>query len=135
MTFHLEIVTPDGVSFDGEAESLYVRTQTGDIGILPNHIDYVSALGMGQARITVNGEVRTAACIGGMVSVSGGEVKLVATTFEWSEEIDVARAKDAELRARKILEEKKLSDEELRLAEARLHRALVRQSVGKKWLP
>ena len=135
MTFHLEIVTPDGVSFDGEAESLYVRTQTGDIGILPNHIDYVSALGMGQAKVTVNGETRTAACIGGMVSVSGGEVKLVATTFEWSEEIDVARAKDAELRARKILEEKKLSDEELRLAEARLHRALVRQSVGKKWLP
>ena len=135
MTFHLQIVTPDGVSFDGEAESLYVRTQTGDIGILPNHIDYVSALGMGQAKVTVEGETRTAACIGGMVSVSGGEVKLVATTFEWSEEIDVARAKDAELRARKILEEKKLSDEELRLAEARLHRALVRQSVGKKWLP
>ena len=133
MTFHLEIVTPDGVSFDGEAESLYVRTQTGDIGILPNHIDYVSALGMGQARITVNGEVRTAACIGGMVSVSGGEVKLVATTFEWSEEIDVARAKAAEARARKILEEKKLSDEELHLAEARLHRALVRQRAAGKW--
>ena len=133
MTFHLEIVTPDGVSFDGEAESLYVRTQTGDIGILPNHIDYVSALGMGQARITVNGEVRTAACIGGMVSVSGGEVKLVATTFEWSAEIDVARAKAAEARARKILEEKKLSDEELHLAEARLHRALVRQRAAGKW--
>ena len=133
MTFHLEIVTPDGVSFDGEVESLYVRTQTGDIGILPNHIDYVSALGMGQARVTVNGEVRTAACIGGMVSVSGGEVKLVATTFEWSEEIDVARAKAAEARARKILEDKKLSDEELHLAEARLHRALVRQRAAGKW--
>ncbi len=132
MTFHLEIVTPDGVSFDGEAESLYVRTQTGDIGILPNHIDYVSALGMGQARVNVNGETRTAACIGGMVSVSGGEVKLVATTFEWAEEIDVARAKSAEERARRILDEKKLTDEELRLAEARLHRALVRQSVGRK---
>ena len=111
----------------------YVRTQTGDIGILPNHIDYVSALGMGQARVTVNGEVRTAACIGGMVSVSGGEVKLVATTFEWSEEIDVARAKAAEARARKILEDKKLSDEELHLAEARLHRALVRQRAAGKW--
>ena len=133
MTFHLEIVTPDGVSFDGEAESLYVRTQTGDIGILPNHIDYVSALGMCQSMITVNGEVRTDACIGGMVSVSGGVVKLVATTFEWSEEIDVARAKAAEARARKILEEKKLSDEELHLAEARLHRALVRQRAAGKW--
>ena len=132
MTFHLEIVTPDGVSFDGQAESLYVRTQQGDIGILPNHIDYVSALGMGQAKVTVDGQTRTAACIGGMVSVSGGEVKLVATTFEWAEDIDVPRAKAAEDRARRAIDEKQLSEEELRLAEARLKRALVRQSVGKR---
>ena len=132
MTFHLEIVTPDGVSFDGQAESLYVRTQQGDIGILPNHIDYVSALGMGQAKVTVDGQTRTAACIGGMVSVSGGEVKLVATTFECAEDIDVPRAKAAEDRARRAIDEKQLSEEELRLAEARLKRALVRQSVGKR---
>ena len=132
MTFHLQIVTPDGVSFDGQAERLDVRTQQGDIGILPNHIDYVAALGMGQARVVVDGEIKKAACIGGMVSVSGGEVKLVATTFEWAEEIDVERAKAAENRARKMLEEGNASDSELRLAEARLKRALVRQSVGKR---
>ena len=130
MTFHLQIVTPDGVSFDGQAESLYVRTQTGDIGILPNHIDYAAALGMGQARVTVDGETRTAACIGGLVSVSGGNVELVATTFEWSDEIDLERAKSAEERARKAIEDNKLTEEELRLADARLKRALVRQSVG-----
>jgi F-type H+-transporting ATPase subunit epsilon len=132
MTFHLEIVTPDGVSFDGQAESLYVRTQQGDIGILPNHIDYLAALGMGQARVTVDGQTRTAACIGGMVSVSAGEVKLVATTFEWAEDIDVPRAKAAEARARRAIDGNKLSEEELRLAEARLKRALVRQSVGRR---
>ena len=132
MTFHLEIVTPDGVSFDGQAESLYVRTQQGDIGILPNHIDYLAALGMGQARVTVDGQTRTAACIGGMVSVSAGEVKLVATTFEWAEDIDVKRAKAAEERARRAIDGNKLSEEELRLAEARLKRALVRQSVGRR---
>jgi F-type H+-transporting ATPase subunit epsilon len=132
MTFHLEIVTPDGVSFDGQAESLYVRTQQGDIGILPNHIDYLAALGMGQARVTVDGQTRTAACIGGMVSVSAGEVKLVATTFEWAEDIDVPRAKAAEARARRAIDGNKLTEEELRLAEARLKRALVRQSVGRR---
>ena len=132
MTFHLEIVTPDGVSFDGQAESLYVRTQQGDIGILPNHIDYLAALGMGQARVTVDGQTRTAACIGGMVSVGAGEVKLVATTFEWAEDIDVPRAKAAEARARRAIDGNKLSEEELRLGEARLKRALVRQSVGRR---
>lgn len=131
MTFHLQIVTPDGVSFDGQAESLYVRTQTGDIGILPNHIDYLAALGMGVARVSVDGQTRKAACIGGMVSVCGGEVKLVATTFEWAEDIDLARAKTAEANARRRLEQKDLSQSELRLAEAKLKRALVRQSVGR----
>lgn len=132
MTFHLEIVTPDGVSFDGQAESLYLRTQQGDIGILPNHIDYVAALGMGQARVSVDGQTRTAACIGGMVSVYRGSVRLVATTFEWAEQIDLDRAKAAEERARKAIDEQKLSESELRLAEAKLKRALVRQSVGRK---
>lgn len=131
MTFHLEIVTPDGVSFDGEVESLNVRTQQGDIGILPNHIDYLAALGMGQARITAQGQTRRAACIGGMVSVSGGRVRLVATTFEWAEDIDYTRAKEAEARARQKLEEKQLSESELQLAEAKLKRALVRQSVSR----
>ena len=132
MTFHLEIVTPDGVSFDGQAESLYLRTQQGDIGILPNHIDYVAALGMGQARVSVDGQTRTAACIGGMVSVYRGSVRLVATTFEWAEQIDLDRAKAAEERARKAIDGQKLSESELRLAEAKLKRALVRQSVGRK---
>ena len=131
MTFHLQIVTPDGLCFDGQAESLSVRTRQGDVGILPNHIDYVAPLGMGQARVRVDGEVRCAACIGGMISVIGGEVKLVATTFEWADQIDLARAKNAEARARETLSRAELSDSELRLAEAKLKRALVRQSVAK----
>lgn len=130
-TFHLTIVTPDGSFYDGEAEKLCLRSTTGELGILANHIDMVTALGMGEARITLNGETRKAACIGGMLAVTGGEVKVVATTFEWAEDIDVARAKAAEERARAVLEDKSKTAADLKVAEARLKRALVRQSVGK----
>ncbi len=130
-TFHLTIVTPDGSFYDGEAEKLCLRSTTGELGILANHIDMVTALGMGEARITLNGETRKAACIGGMLAVHGGEVKVVATTFEWAEDIDVARAKAAEERARAALEDKSKTAADLKVAEARLKRALVRQSVGK----
>lgn len=129
-TFHLTIVTPDGSFYDGEAEKLCLRSTTGELGILANHIDMVTALGMGEARITLNGETRKAACIGGMLAVTGGEVKVVATTFEWSDEIDVSRAKAAEQRARAVLEDKTRSDSDLKIAEARLKRALVRQNVA-----
>ncbi|MBQ1679335.1 MAG: ATP synthase F1 subunit epsilon [Oscillospiraceae bacterium] len=130
MTFHLQVVTPDGLAFDGEAEKLSVRTQDGVIGILPRHIDYVAPLGMGEAVITeTEGKVRRAACIGGMVAVHSGKVRLVATTFEWAENIDLERAKNAEQKAREIIARHNLSDRDLKLAEAKLHRALVRQSV------
>ena len=128
--FHLKIVTPDGLIFDGQAEELIVRTTGGDVAILARHIDYVAALGMGRAVVVSNGGRRTAACIGGMLSVSGGEVTLVPTTFEWADKIDVARAEAAREKAEKVLHDKNASDTDLRLAEAKLHRALVRKSVA-----
>ena len=131
MTFRLQIVTPDGLAFEGEAEKISVRTQDGIIGILPRHIDYVAPLGMGEAVVTVDGQDRRAACIGGMVAVHRGDVRLVATTFEWAEDIDVERAKEAELKARSIIAAGELDERSLKLAESRLHRALVRQSVGR----
>ena len=131
MTFSLEIVTPDGLIYKGEAEMLSVRTADGVIGILPRHIDYVAPLGMGEAVIKTPDGPRRAACIGGMVAVHNGMVRLVATTFEWAEEIDLDRAKTAEDKARALLSRSDLSERDLKLADARLRRALVRQSVGK----
>ena len=131
-TFHLTVVTPDGSFYDGEAEKLCLRSSTGELGILAHHIDMVTPLGMGEARITLDGETRRAACIGGMLAVKNGEVKVVATTFEWADEIDAERAKAAEEAARAVLEDKSRSERDLRIAEAKLRRALVRRSVAGK---
>ena len=128
--FHLKIVTPDGLIFDGQAEELIVRTTGGDVAILARHINYVAALGMGRAVVVSGGNRRTAACIGGMLSVVDGEVTLVPTTFEWAAKIDVDRAEASYQRADKVLHDSTASDTDLKLAEARLHRALVRKSVA-----
>ena len=128
--FSLKIVTPDGLIFDGQAEKLIVRTTGGDVAILARHIDYVAPLGMGLAIVVTGEERRTAACIGGMLSVSDGNVTLVPTTFEWSDKIDVARAEASYRRADKVLHDSGATDTEIALAEARLHRALVRKSVA-----
>jgi len=128
--FKLKIVTPDGLIFDGEAEKLIVRTNAGDVAILARHIDYVAPLGMGRAVVVEpNGNRRNAACIGGMVSVNAGEVTLVPTTFEWSDKIDLERAERSFERADKVLHDANATDTDIALAEARLHRALVRKSV------
>ena len=128
--FPLKIVTPDGLLFDGEAEEILVRTTSGDAAILAGHINYVAPLGMGRAVVIYGGNRRTAACIGGMLSVVDGAVTLVPTTFEWAESIDLSRAEASLQRADKVLHDKASSDTDLRLAEARLRRALVRKSVA-----
>ena len=128
--FQLKIVTPDGLIFDGNAEEVIVRTTNGDVAILARHINYVAPLGMGRAVIVADGVRRTAACIGGMISVVDGAVSLVPTTFEWSDKIDVDRAEAAYQKADKILKNPSSTETDLKLAEAKLRRALVRKSVS-----
>ena len=129
-SFSLKIVTPDGMEFEGNAEELIVRTTTGDIDILAGHVDCVAPLGMGRATVIIDGQKRYAACIGGMLSVSGGNVTLVPTTFEWADEIDAARVEASYEKAQQMLRSGNASDTDLRLAQARLRRALVRKSVA-----
>ena len=131
-SFRLKIVTPDGLIFDGMAEELIVRTITGDMGILAGHLACVAPLGMGRATVITEGKRRYAACIGGMVSVMDGHVSLVPTTFEWAEDINAERAAASERRARDVLKDKASTNTDIRLAEARLKRALVRKSIAQK---
>ena len=130
MAFPLKIITPDGVRFDGQAEELIVRTTTGDMGFLAKHTNCVAPLGMGKATVVVEGKKRYGACIGGMVSVVDGSVSLVPTTFEWAEDIDVSRAERSYEKAQTMLQNKNAKDTDIRLAQARLRRALVRKSVA-----
>ena len=99
-TFHLTVVTPDGCAFEGQAERIVCRAIDGDIAILAKHGDYCTALGMGEAHIVdADGQRRRAACMGGLLSVLDGDVRLVATTWEWAEDIDQARAEASKKRA------------------------------------
>ena len=129
-SFPLKIVTADGLVYNGSAEEVIVRTITGDMAILARHINCVAPLGMGRATIVADGQRRYAACIGGLLSVVNGEVNLVPTTFEWADSIDAERAAASQKRAEEILAKTDASETDIKLAQARLHRALVRQSVA-----
>lgn len=130
--YHLRIVTPDRLVFDGMAESLIVRTVDGDVCILANHINYLAPLGIGEARVVAEGaKSRSAAVNGGMLSVVDNDVNVIATTFEWADEIDVARAEHAKEQAEQRLKDLKDQDKQFRIAEAKLKRAIARIQATK----
>ncbi|MBP3656920.1 MAG: ATP synthase F1 subunit epsilon [Clostridia bacterium] len=129
-TFHLRISTPDGLEFEGEVERVRVRMIDGDVCLMANHEDYVSAVGAGEASVvTADGKVRNAACIGGMLAMIHNEANLIATTFEWADEIDIERAQRAKQVAEARIAAAKSDKQELMLAQAKLQRALVRINV------
>ena len=122
-TFPLRIGTPDGLLFEGEVQRVVCRSITGDMAIMAGHCNFCTALGMGEAHVILeDGSVRSAACIGGMLTVLDGSCSLLATTWEWQEDIDADRAGEK-------LAKGGLSDKEYKIAEAKLQRALVRLSV------
>ncbi len=130
-TFPLKIGTPDGLLFDGEAERIICRAITGDLAILAGHVNFCTALGMGKAEVVLpDGQRRTAACIGGMLSVMDGTCRVLATTWEWQDDIDIDRAREAKSRAEEILAKGGLTDQEYAAAEAKLRRSLVRIGVS-----
>ena len=129
-TFPLHIGTPDGLLFEGNVEKVICRTITGDLAILAGHSNFCTALGMGESTVVMeDGTRREAACIGGMLSMMNGTCRVMATTWEWKEDIDEERAAKAKARAEKLLEDKNMDERDYRMAEARLKRALLRLDV------
>lgn len=127
--FNIEIVTPDGLKFSGEVESLLVRTTEGDIEILAGHTDFLASLATGRARLIIDGKTRVASASGGFLSVKGGKVRMCATTFEFAEEIDLKRAEEAKARAEAALSTAR-DDREERIVRAKLMRAASRIKVA-----
>lgn len=127
--FNIEIVTPDGIAYDGQVESLLVRTDDGDVEILAGHTDLVASLGVGRTRLLIDGKPRYASASGGFLSVKGGVVRLCAITFEFADQIDIKRAEEAKAKAEAALKNAKDEMDEVRL-KAKLARASNRIYVA-----
>lgn len=129
--FHLQIVSLDGMFFDGDAFQVSLRTLEGDIAVRAGHMPYVTAIGAGECRVFVEqgDNPRRAACVGGFLSVSKDMVRIAATTFEWSENINIDRANKAKAKAESILSSSNVDERSKEIAKIKLTRANTRLKV------
>ena len=128
-SFKLDIVSPDGSLFSGDAERLLVRTTDGDVEILAGHTDLFATLGVGRVKLTTSEGARFASVSGGFLTVKGGSVTLAAITFEFADAIDQERAERAKERAEEAIRTAK-DDRALDAAKAKLARAISRINVA-----
>jgi F-type H+-transporting ATPase subunit epsilon len=106
-TLHLEIVTPDGAVYQGEAGMVVLPGVEGELGILPRHQPLVTLLAVGETRIqTSEGEWDYVATGIGYAQVLFDKVLVVADHGEQAGAIDVSRAEEAVRRAKERMEER-----------------------------
>lgn len=127
MPMHVQLVSPERVLFEGDADMLVCRTlEGGDIAFLPGHEPFLGALGIGAVRFEMaDHSWREAAVHGGFVEVSNDKVIVLADVAETADMIDVARAQAAKDRAEAALAKGEDPD-----ADAALARADVRIRVA-----
>jgi len=124
-TIHFEIVTPDRKLLSEDVEYVGAPGINGEFGVLPNHIPFLSALGIGSLYYKKNGKKYYVFIAGGFAEVSPQKVSVLAEVAEKAEEIDIERAQKAADKAAKRLEQQKEKVDFAR-AQAQMARSLHR---------
>jgi len=131
--FHVDVITPDRTEFSGDAISLVAPGIEGYLGVLAFHAPLLTALTVGEARVTEpDGRSIYFAVSGGFLEVAYNNAILLADTAERADEIDVARAEAARKRAEEARARHPSADPAFAVAEAALLRALTRLHVARE---
>jgi|TARA_B110000263_G_scaffold16664_1_gene13365 F-type H+-transporting ATPase subunit epsilon len=74
----VNLVSPEGVRFKGQAKSLSLPAWDGQVGVLPGHAPMIGLLGSGEVRIDVKGgPVESFFLAGGVFMIAGVGVTLL----------------------------------------------------------
>jgi len=131
--FRLRVISPERVFYEDDVPMVELNTTEGEIGVLPEHIPLTTIVAPGVLRIMKGEETREAAVLSGFMEIKKDAVTILAESCEWPEEIDLNRAKEAQIRAERRI---KSGNEEVNLvrAEAALKRALTRIGLAEKYM-
>lgn len=126
--FDVQVVSPESVSYTGEAEMVVARTvDGGDIAFQPGHVPFIGTLAVWSVDVVKpDGGRDTFAVHRGFVQVSGDQVTILSDVSEAADTIDVGRAEAARARAEEALR----ADGDDAAAAAALHRAELRLRVA-----
>ena len=128
MTFQIELVSPEAITYQGEADMVIARTVGGgDIAFQPGHVPFIGVLAVWSVDVVrPDGDRDTFAVHRGFVQVAGTKISILSDVSEAAGDIDIERA-----RASKAAAESALSaDKDNADAEGALSRADVRLAVA-----
>ena len=117
----LKIITHERIVFDGEVDELVIPAQTGQMGILKDHIPLTTVLDIGVTKAKQGDKFRYFATMGGVFQFKDNVATILTDVCEDGCNIDVTRATDAKSRA-----EARLADIDAKIDSQRAQAALAR---------
>lgn len=134
-TLTYKILTPERLVMEGEAVSVSVMTESGEITVLPGHIPLATLLKAGEMRVRdAQGNETLLAVSTGLFEVKEkNEIVVLADTAERSDELELAAIEEAKKKAEEaLLNARNREDVSLADAAAHLERELARYRVALK---
>jgi F-type H+-transporting ATPase subunit epsilon len=128
--YDFELITPEGILLKDKITELVAVTESGEIGILYNHLALKSKLKSAPMRYKKeDGSEDLVAVLGGIIEVQDNKVSVISEFARLGKDINEAEADDRALKAKAELQllnpEARLSDKDLVIAEARLQKELL----------
>nr|YP_010212719.1 ATP synthase CF1 epsilon subunit [Taxillus theifer]UBK10776.1 ATP synthase CF1 epsilon subunit [Taxillus theifer]UBK11379.1 ATP synthase CF1 epsilon subunit [Taxillus theifer]UBK11446.1 ATP synthase CF1 epsilon subunit [Taxillus theifer]UBN06915.1 ATP synthase CF1 epsilon subunit [Taxillus theifer]UBN07250.1 ATP synthase CF1 epsilon subunit [Taxillus theifer] len=123
MTLNLCVLTPNRIVWDSEVKEIILSTNSGQIGLLPNHAPIATAVDIGILRIRLNDKWLTMALMGGFARIGNNEITILVNDADKSIDIDPQEARQtleiAEANLRKAKGKRKRIEAGLALRRAR----------------
>ncbi len=126
----LQLVTPDRQVLDTDIEEVYAPGIQGQFGVLPEHVNFLTALDTGELRYRTGGKDHWVAVAGGVAEVLADNVTILADSAELAGEIDPEEARAAAAAAEAGLKSAEAGTPEATDLAADLAWAEARQSVA-----
>jgi F-type H+-transporting ATPase subunit epsilon len=109
---HLQLVTLNGIKFEGDVYEVVLPTLDGEIGILQNHMPLISvatagAVAVKKNRADADNQREFFAISGGVISIEHNQLKLIVDEADHAENINEAEAEAAHERAKALKTEAK----------------------------
>ncbi len=129
-TLQVDIVSPEGAVYSGQAKMFFAKGADGDLGIAPGHLQLLTSVAPGPVRIeTAEGTEELLYVSGGILEVQPDQVSILADTVERPKDVNEAAAKEAEAAAERILKNQKAGTPDYLKAQQDLAEAMAKLRV------